>query len=102
MAVALGVRPAWLLLGEGEMLPGAETPRYDELPGWRLAAGAAVERLPRTVPHYAIEAAGRRRVLARPKSVSPDMVIALARFWFEFAADEEVEPFERDDTMKGR
>lgn len=97
-AQALGVRAAWLLLGEGDMLPDARTCTYEELPGWRLAAGAALERLPRGIPHYAIERAGRRPVLAEPKTVSPDLVIALADFWFRFASDAEVEAAEAEDV----
>lgn len=97
MAMAIGVRPSWLLLGEGEMLPGAETPRYADLPGWHIAAAGALRSLPRTLPHYAINAAAWRPVLVHPKAVTPDLVIALAKFWFEFATDAEVEAAERAD-----
>jgi hypothetical protein len=90
LALALGVRPAWLLAGDGEMLPGADAPTYASLPGWRFAAHAALEQLPRNVPPYAIEAAASRPVIAAPKAVTPALVIALAKFWFEFASDEEV------------
>ena len=94
-AIALGVRPAWLLAGDGEMLPKSGATAYADLPGWRIAAGAALERLPRTIPIYAVEAAARRPVVAHPRVVTPDLVIALARFWFEFADDAEVSRAER-------
>jgi hypothetical protein len=91
MAVALEVRPAWLLLGEGPMLPDENAPTYGELPGWRIVAAGAVEMLPRGIPPFAIEAAARRPVLAQPKALTPTFVVALAEFWFRYASDAEIE-----------
>ena len=102
MALGLGVRPAWLLLGDGEMMPDAKTQTYGELPGWRVVAAGAVELLPRGVPPYAIEAASRRPVLAHPKALNPAFVVALADFWFRFASDAEVEAAEEADTKANR
>ena len=89
-AIALGVRPAWLLAGDGEMLPDAHTALYSDLPGWRIVAAGAVDLLPPYVPPYAIEAVAQRPVLAQPRALTPAFVAALAEFWLRYADESEI------------
>lgn len=91
IAQAAGVRLAWLVAGEGPMLPtGAQ--RNENLPGWAEAAAEVKAR--RRVPAFAVEAAGRLPAVVHPEIATAEFVRDVAHLWWCFASESEVEEAE--------
>lgn len=88
LADAMGVRRAWLLVGDGPMLATTAT-TCAEIPGW---AEAAVEvRRARRVPSAAIDAVARRPAMVVPEKATAEFVRDAAYLWWHHAPDSEIE-----------
>lgn len=85
-----------------ELVSGAPTPkRYQELPGWPIAAAEVVTR--GLARRYAVAAAGELRACIFPEQVTPRFVLDLAALWLAHApldARRAAETAEADEDLR--